>query len=452
LDWPTTQLRPERKPIFTRMAKNVGWVAGSRGFNSLVSLAYLALAARALGPAAFGIFALILTYAQLIANLVQFQSWKGVIRYGALHLAEGRTDQLGRLFGLTATLDWASAILGALIAIVAVPIVGPMLHWSPSEQTSTAVFTGILLLTTGATPAGMLRLFDRFDLAAACEAVAPLVRLVGSVVAYATGAGVMTFLAIWVLAAVAQLVTEWIAAVLVNRSRLSFGVRAFKQALEENERVLPFMLQINISNSIAMFWTQLGTLAVGAVAGPAEAGGFRLARRLSKGVVRPIQPIALALYPELSRLVADDDRAQLRKVVMRITMVAGALALLVVAITGVAGREILHLLAGKKFEFAQQFLFLLSIATAVDLAGFAFEPLINAHGGSWKVLRTNIVAAVVYGVLLVVLLPRIGAVGAAIAAIACSLMIFVQLAYFTFDTLRKKRSTKTPEADQSSIG
>ena len=59
----------ERKPIFRRLAKNIGWLAGSRGFTGLVSVAYLAIAARALGPRGFGSFTLVLTYGQLIHGL-----------------------------------------------------------------------------------------------------------------------------------------------------------------------------------------------------------------------------------------------------------------------------------------------------------------------------------------------------------------------------------------------
>jgi O-antigen/teichoic acid export membrane protein len=423
------------------MARNMGWVAGSRGFNSVISILYLATAARALGPEGFGAFALILTYGQMVANFVQFQSWKGVIRYGALHITANRPDRLERLFGFTATLDFASAILGALIAVASVPLVALLLHWTPGEELSAAVFGAVLLLTTGATPSGMLRLFDRFDLAAYAEAVGPMVRLIGSVIAWMVGASFLSFLVIWAAAAVAQAATQWVAAVLINRSRLAFGRRAFRQALAENDRLLRFMLQTNISNSVSMFWTQLGTLAVGAVAGPAEAGAFRLSNRLSKGMVRPVQPITLALYPELSRLVAEDDHAQLRKVVLRITAIAAILALCVVLATGLAGRQILHLLVGAKFEFAHRFLFLLSIATALDLAGFAFEPLQNAHGKSWTVLRSKIVAACAYALLLVILLPRLGGTGAAVAAIICSLLVFGQLAFQTARLLRNRRAS-----------
>ena len=100
------------------MLRNVGWLAGSRGFTGIVSLIYLAIAARALGPQQFGSFTLVLTYAQLIGNLVQFQSWKGLIRYGAVHHAADDKVRLARLFGFTATLDWMSAFVGFVLAVL----------------------------------------------------------------------------------------------------------------------------------------------------------------------------------------------------------------------------------------------------------------------------------------------------------------------------------------------
>jgi O-antigen/teichoic acid export membrane protein len=419
------------------MAKNVGWLAGSRGFTGLVSVVYLGLAARALGPRAFGSFTLVLTYAQLIANLVQFQSWKGVIRFGAVHAATNDRDRLARLFGFTATLDWASALVGLTLAITAVPLVAPLLHWNAGEQRAAALFGGFLLLTTGATASGVLRLFDRFDLIAYTDAAAPMVRLVGSIAAWIAGGGVGTFLIIWAAASAAQLVALWIAVLFVHGSRLAVGRHAFVTALRENRRILRFMVQTNLANSLGLFWLQLGTLAVGAVAGPAEAGGFRIAQRLAKAIAKPIEPITRALYPELARLVAQGEHSTLRHVLLRVSAIAAALASLVVVATGFGGGEILRLVAGKQFEFAHQFLFLLSIAAAIDLAGFALEPFHTAHGRAGRVLRSNAVGALIYLLLLALLLRGSRGEGAAIAAIGAALAIFAQLAVSAMQILGK---------------
>lgn len=447
--------RPGRSP-FRRMFKNAGWGLGSRGFNSVVGIAYLAIAARTLGPTNFGIFVLLLTYGQMIANFVQFQSWKGVIRYGAMHVAANRPDRLKRLFGFTATLDFGSAFLGAVIALAGVSFAAPLFEWTQAQQDSAAIFAAVLLLTIGATPVGMLRLFDRFDLVAYAEAVGPLVRLGGSVAAWIMGADVRTFLFIWGGAAVAQALAQWFAAIVVAKARLSFGPRPFRIAVRENDRIWRFMLQTNVSNSVGLFWMQIGTLAIGAVAGAAEAGAFRLAQRLARGMMRPVRPVTLALYPELSRLVAEDQHAQLRMMTVRVTAVAAAIALLAVLVTGVAGREILSLLAGERFEFAYPFLFLLAISTAIDLAGFSFEPLQDAHGRSWTVLRTRLIGAASYAALLVVMLPWMGPQGAAVAAIVTSALIFLQLAWATARILRRPREASafdkpdTPEQAEAS--
>jgi O-antigen/teichoic acid export membrane protein len=421
------------------MGRNIGWLLGGRGFGGVVSLAYLAIAARSLGPTRFGTFTLILTYGQLIGNLVQFQSWKGVIRYGAVHLAENRPDRLARLIGFTATLDWGSAVIGAAIALLGVHLAAPLLHWSADERTLAALFGAVLLLSTGATATGMLRLVDRFDLLTVTEAVAPLVRLLGAIAVWIFGGQIIAFLVVWGVAAVVQAIAGWVAVIAVHGLRLSVGPRAFRRAAVENRRVWRFMLQTNLSNSLSLFWMQTGTLAVGAVAGPAAAGGFRIADRLARGMAKPVETITRALYPELARLVASNDRATLVAVLKRVTWIAASIAVVLVIIAGVGGSWILSLVAGRQYSFAHVYLFLLAIAAAIDLSGFVLEPFHNAHGRAGRVLRSRAIGAVVYGLLLAVLLPTVGAVGAAIASIATSIAIFVQLALSTRQILGRRR-------------
>ena len=425
--------------LLARLARNVGWLLGGKGITALFSLIYLAVAARALGPVQFGVFMLVLTYAQLIANIVQFQSWKGVIRFGAVHLAEGRRDQLARVLGFSAVLDWASALAGALLAAAGAFLVAPLFAWSPGVQHQAAVFAAALLLTTGATASGMLRLFDRFDLLTYSEACSPTVRLVGAVAAWLAGAGVPAFLTVWALAALAQALATWIAAILIRRSRLSIGARSLAGAVRENPGLWRFMWQTSLSSSFGFLWLQAGTLAVGAYAGPAMAGGFRLADRVASAIAKPTDTITRALYPELARLVASDDRQTLLTLFRRSIVISGSLAIVIVLLTASAGHLILRLIAGKHFEFAQPFLILLSVAAAINVAGFILEPFLNAHGRSGRVLRARLVGTVVYVGLLAALLPTRGPTGAAIAVAITSAVIIGQLALSARDILRKGR-------------
>lgn len=409
---------------FSRLARNIGWLLGGKGWGGLFSLFYLAAAARALGPVQFGVFALILTYAQLVANLIQFQSWKGVIRFGATHFTANRPDRLARLLGYTAVLDWSTAIAGMIVAALGVFAVAPQFGWSHDVQVQAAAFAAGLLLTTGGTPSGMLRLFDRFDLLTYSEAVSPAIRLIGAIIAWITGGGVAAFLVVWVVAALIQTIATWIAAVAIHRTRLSIGARAFRLAIKENPGLWKFMWQASLSSSLGFLWLQTGILAVGAVAGPAIAGGFRLADRIASALAKPTETVTRALYPELARLVAGEDHARVRWLFKRTVVVSAIIAVLLVLLCATEGRLILELVAGSRFTFAQPFLVILSISAAIDVAGFALEPILNAHGKAAEVLHARIAGAIVYLLLLVALLPAIGPVGAAVAAAAsCALMV-----------------------------
>ena len=367
-----------------------------------------------------------MTYGELVTNLAQFQSWKAVTSFGAAHQQAGNALRLRRLFGYTASLDWLGAIIGSLAAILGVLLIGPLLHWSPAEENAATWFGTFLLLTSSTTPAGILRLFNRFDLQVYSETVAQITRFAGCLAGWAIGAGVTWFLCVWALAALLQLVTQWAAALALGH-RFSFGQRALKLAHSENRGFWSFMLKTNLSSSLSLFWMQFGTLVVGVRAGPVEAGGFRLAHRFSQAMMKPVEMATKALFPELARLVTARDEATTRRVLIRVSWISALFASLVVLAAGLWGREILLLVAGSRFEFAHTFFLLLSIAAAISVVGFALEPFHNAHLRAGTVLRAYLVAALIYGALLVILLPAFGAEAAAIASIAAALAIIIQL-------------------------
>ena len=441
---PAKQDRPPAA-TFGQVARNVGWLAGARGFTGILSIFYLAAASRTLGARDFGTFALILSYGQLIATLIQFQSVKAVVRYGAIHLEEGDPGRLPQLYGFTTILELLGLVIGTVAAFAFMPLVAPLFGWSPHQQFLASLFAAGLLLGTGGTASGILRLFGRFDLIGYTEAVGPIIRLVGASIAWVTGAGIGTFLAIWAGAMIAQSAAQWIVSIVGLRVRLRVGKQAYRLALLENHRLWRFMILTNASNSVTAVWTQLGTLAVGAVAGPVQAGGFRIAQRIAKAIANPIELVTRALFPEFARLVAQSNFKKLGRMLLRITAVATVLAGVTVIIVALAGDWIIRLIAGREYGFAYAPMLLLSVATAIDLASFALDPHHTAQGRAGRILRIRLVAAAGYLIVLALLLPKLGASGAAIASITASALLFAQLGLSSWQILRDK----APKADAS---
>ena len=65
----------ETNSSLARVIKNLGWLLAGKGFGAVLSLFYLALVTRLLGPAGFGSFTLILVTAQVASAFVSFESW-----------------------------------------------------------------------------------------------------------------------------------------------------------------------------------------------------------------------------------------------------------------------------------------------------------------------------------------------------------------------------------------
>ena len=414
--------------MFARLRRNVSWLLGARGASGVLSVAYLAVASRALGATGFGAFALILAYAGSIAGLAQFKSWQAVVRYGAMHLAEDRRDRLERLIGFTAAIDLASALAGAALALVGTLLAAPLFGWTDAQASMAALFGAAILLTTGDTASGMLRLSGRFALLSGTETLASLVRLVGAVAVWAGEGGLGTMLAVWGLAAAAESGFEWILVLAMRDLRIRFGWRHWRRALAENPRIGRFMIDSSLASSLGMVWQQAGTLSVGAAAGPAAAGAFRVAAKLATAITKPAETTMRALYPELAALVASRDPRLLRRVATRTTAIGASLALMLVAAIWIAGPGLLRLVSGRTFVTAQPYLLLLTVATAVDLCAIVLDPLLSAHGMSRAIVVGRIIGGAAYVVMLATFLPLFGPSGAAMAAIVGSVTFQLWLA------------------------
>jgi hypothetical protein len=184
--------------------RNTGWLLAGKIVGAVLSLIYLGLATRSLGPTAFGQFVVILGTGQAIATIVSFESWQLLIRYGMGFLRAGQSDALGRLVAFCTILDFAGAIIGAGLAVAGVALLGPWFGWSSGTQTQALIFCFVLLVSFRSAATGVLRLHDRFGAAALAETVTPVVRLIGALLVISTGASVTGLLIAW---AVAELVT-----------------------------------------------------------------------------------------------------------------------------------------------------------------------------------------------------------------------------------------------------
>ena len=416
-----------------RIYANLGLLLSGKASAGLVSLAYLAVASRALGPADYGVLVLVHAYVLTVGGIVNFPGWHAVVRFGAQADGRGGTDRLLRLLRLTATVELAAAVTAAVLAAVLAPVVGPRLGWTPQALAFAGPYSLAVLASARSTPAGYLQLKRRFGLLGAHNLLAPTVRLVGAAAAAWAGWGLQGFLWVWLVAAVAEGLAMWAMGWAVGRRELDGrrwlgslgGVRT------ENPGVWRFMLAANSDVTLGELAGRLAPLAVGWVLGPAGAGLYAVAQRAGTVIAQPAQVLGQAAYAELARLAAARaGMAQVRGAVLRCVGVALVAAVPAGVLVTAFAPEVTRLLAGRAFVAAAPTLAWLALARLVLIAAPPCSAALVALGRPGLSVTANLIASLGLFPVLLVALSRFGLPGAGYQAVLQGAVTTTLLAAF----------------------
>ncbi|MFO6430659.1 lipopolysaccharide biosynthesis protein [Erythrobacter sp. W302b] len=398
---------------------NMGWLLGGRGFNAVLSLVYLAIAARTLGTEGFGHFALIIALGQAITGFSSFQTWQFIVRWGANPDEPGVDLQRAReATGFAVALDGVSVVVGTLASALLV-LTAPLWLDVPAELLwLTFAYCVISLLTIRTTPTGMLRLHSEYGRATWAEAVQPVIRAAGAVLAWWAMPDVTGFILAFALSEVGTAIALWIVAVRVQPVPLSsISLRAIPARHKDAWR---FVLSTNMSGSLAVAGKQVMILLVGTFGGAYLAGGFRIANQLGVALIALAQTISKAILPELVQ--SRDGAVEIARRMANIAAIAGVTAVVTAILFGRPG---LALIAGEQFTGFYWAMIILSIAGAVELVGASLESLLISAGKAHVAFLVRLFPTILALVMLELAIGWKGAQGAGFAVLGSSVLTVV---------------------------
>lgn len=423
-----------------RLFSNMGWLLGGRGFNAVLSLVYLALATRALGTVGFGHFALIVALGQAITGLANFQTWQFIVRWGAN--GDGGSvdpDKAREATGFAIALDFVSVALGIALAgavIVSAPYwleVPPDLLWLAFG------YCAISLAAIRTTPTGILRLHFQYARAAGAEAVQPVIRAAGSVLAFLFMPTVTGFIIAYAVAEIGVAIALWLVATRVQP--VSWRAVSLKAIPARHKDAWRFVVSTNLSGSLSIAGKQVMILLVGTFGGAALAGGFRVASQLGQALVSLAQTVSKAILPELVH--SRENALEIARRMANIAAVGGVIAVVTALVFGRFG---LQLIAGEEFGVFYWAMVILAIAGAVELVGASLESLLVSAGKAHVAFLVRAVPTLLALVLLDTAIAWNGAKGAAFAMLGSSSLAVIGF-YVAILNLSQIRLVVEPEKE-----
>jgi O-antigen/teichoic acid export membrane protein len=169
----------------------------------------------------------------------------------------------------------------------------------------------------------------------------------------------------------------------------------------------------------------LGVVAVGYYA-----AAYGIAVYVQEVIMAPLQ---LSFFPICMKLWSAEGKEQTQRFLSRSLNYFMMIAVLVVGVAIVTSGNVVILLASKKFQQARILLPYLVIGLVLCAANTFFRPGLMIHKRAHKIAQTTLSASLLNIVLNIVLLPRMGLAGAALA----SVLSFVAMVAFTaYESLR----------------
>ena len=425
-----------------RLLTNASLLLGGRSLNALFNVVAMTLIVRSVGLETFGLLVLVHALMSTVSDLAKFQSWQAVLRYGTPALEEGRTLDFRRLIKLTVLLDLGSAVFGIVVAVMAVPLLAARFEWSPEWVPEIQLYAFSILFMVTATPTGLLRLFDRFDLLSVSNAIGSFLRVIGAVWVFIYGGGLELLLLIWF----ASIVTSglWLMAhayrTLSLRGLLQGPRLGYRKLASGHEGIGAFVWTTQANTTLASTMKHLTTVVVGFLLSPAAAGLYDISRQVTTLLTRFAKLMQPATYPEFARLSVQGDMHAIRQLILRsMALMTGVGAVLVIPLV-VFGRSLLSFVFGQGLEAAYGLLVLMAVAAAVRLLSFPLEPALISTGRASMALLIRATTVAVFLIGLFALIPRIGLIGAGVAGLAAALVAFfgeasAALAWFRKGTL-----------------
>jgi O-antigen/teichoic acid export membrane protein len=372
---------------------------------------YAVAVARLLGPAGYGIVAVAISTATVVATLALFGADQLAVREVASYSAREAWSAVRRFIIWSARTVAIASVTAALVMAAGWLLPGP--------------YGRALLLGSAAVPLLALLLLMRGLIQGAGSVVAAqipmdVVRWIVTLLligALFLGTWAVTPSIVILVVVIAMGTSLAVSAMMLGRYLIRLP-RAGSEARDQPQwlaQSLPFL-------AIALFGilgTEIGTLLLGWLSGPREAGLYQPIAKLAPLMLLANEAIEAALAPKIVHSWEENDRQAIQRRVGRSALAAALATTATVAVIVIASPYILRAF-GPEFIKYQWLIVWIGIAQLVNAATGA-APLLLAMTGAMKsriaAQATTMAVQVGVGVALIPMLGAVGAVAALVAAI-----------------------------------
>lgn len=391
----------------------VGHLLSGNFLNALIMLVSVAMAARSLGPATYGVMVLVLSYNRVVERILRFESWQPLIRFAVQDEIKDSPRRLQRLYCYGLMLDMGAAALAAFSAVGLALLFGPLFGLKPIHVELIAIYSIATLFNIAGVPTAALRLSGQFKMLAYAQVTGNILRILLAFICMVTHAGLIGFMIAWTAAqALGSILVFWVGFRALNQMGIANPLRARLRGLVKDfPGFFSFACSTNLSLTLRVITTEADSLFVGAVAGSSAAAVYYLAKRIAKVAAQIGAQVQAVVYPDVARMWAKGNVRHFRAATLQVQMALAAVGMMMLAGAWLLGPLLIRM--GPGIAYQETYILLLTqlVAVMLTLHAAPSRSAMLAMNQSWLVLAISAFGTALFVAVVAYAVPRYGPIG-----------------------------------------
>lgn len=398
-----------RRGLGSSTFKNTSWSASSWLVNGASGAITSAIFARYLTVPEFGILVLVLSLSNLVSDLSDLGISSSIVRFGSQSIAAGDRDR----FRLIASVVFRTKlILGSVVVLLALAFLNPIVSYvfSHVDERITAYFRLSLVsawtYNVASISIPVLQAHGNFRLMSFVTTSRYIAKLLIVVCCMFVVKGWTVSLGIWIeIASVLVFLVAGIAALPVK----TLSLKMYDHQL--GREMLKFNRWISLHQIVALIGGRLDVFFIGGLADARALGVFGAASKIAALMNTSMYSYSAVLQQEFSAAPTNAAMQQKR----RNSLVVVVLLLLCIGVIGLLAHPIVVLIFGQAFSDSAILLQVMCVGLSCGVAAYPLTATLFALNKSVVFPASTVLSMSVFVVSNIVLIPRLGVIGAAIS-------------------------------------
>ena len=366
---------------------------------------------RFLGATNYGLITLVVVYVTIINQLIDFRIKEAVVKYLSEFLIKNDRERIWASLKLFYLIDFITGVIAFLLAFLTAGLIATFIIHDAQAASLVQLFAFMLLVSTlNGTCSGVLTVFEKFTALSIYTITVAIIRFIFVAIILLLGYGVRGVLTGYIVASVFSSAVILAFCINIIKKSVWFPGIAGKIALikPRSREIAMFLINTNFNESLALVTKNIDILILGYFRAPGEVGFYRLAKNFVEILSLLSSSVYTAIYPQFSKLWADNKISEFKDLIKRITMFMGILALPIAGAMFLGAPWIINIFIGAGF---------LPVVFAVRVMVWGFitavvflwvRPVFLSMGKPGILTIVNTINAVIMVILSLIFVPKFG--------------------------------------------